>query len=118
MNSSIFPVVFVKNNQLLLYKEKTKISIADIVLLEAHKNYTCLYMCNGKRLVVPKTLKLFEDLLTNHNFYRIHRTFLINYAHLKNYNSDLGEVYLTGNVKATTSRRRKLDFEVQINCLS
>ncbi|PWK18900.1 LytTr DNA-binding domain-containing protein [Arcicella aurantiaca] len=118
MNSSTFPVVFVKNNQLLLYKEKLKISISEIILLEAHKNYTCLYICNGKRLVVPKTLKLFEDLLINHKFYRIHRTFLINYAHLKNYNADLGEVYLTQNIKAVASRRRKLDFEVQINYLS
>lgn len=118
MNSSIFPVIFVKNNQLLLYKEKTKISISDIVLLEAQKNYTCLYLSNGKKLVVPKTLKFFEDLLCNHRFFRIHRAFLINYAHLKTYNSDLGEVFLTGNFTAVTSRRKKLGFEVQMNCLS
>ena len=61
--------------------------------------------------MLAKTLKSFEDLLLNHHFYRIHRAFLINGNHLQSYDSDSGEVLLTNNHRAITSRRKKLSFE-------
>jgi two-component system LytT family response regulator len=113
--NAIFQNDAVQNNQLHLLRERTSLKITDIILLEAKINYTNIYLINGKKIIIAKTLKAFEDILTKHNFYRIHRTFLINRIHLKAYDSDLGEVLLSQNLKAVASRRRKICFEVQIN---
>lgn len=115
MNNSIFQLESVRNNYLFLLKKQTKIHLSEIILLEAEVNYTRLYLQNGTKIMVAKTLKTFEEVLANHHFYRIHRAFLINGVHLKSYDAVLGEVLLTNDHRAITSRRRKVVFEVQIN---
>jgi DNA-binding LytR/AlgR family response regulator len=115
MNNSIFQLESVRNNYLCLLRQQTKIHLSEIILLEAEVNYTRIYLQNGTKIMIAKTLKAFEEVLANHHFYRIHRAFLINGIHLKSYDSELGEVLLTNNHKAITSRRRKVVFEVQIN---
>lgn len=111
MNNSIFQVEPVENNYFSFYKQQTKIHFSEIILLEAHINYTQLYLRNGQKVMVSKTLKVFEDILSNHNFHRIHRAFMINGNHLKSYDSTLKEVILTNNHRAVTSRRRRGSFE-------
>ena len=114
MNTSNFHFESIQNNHLYFLRQKTPIHISNIILLEAKVNYTNIYLKNGKKVMLAKTLKSFEDLLLNHHFYRIHRAFLINGNHLQAYDSDLGEVILTNNHRVTTSRRRKELFENQI----
>lgn len=100
---------------LYLYKSRLKIEIADIIMFEAHINYTTIHLMNGKKIMVSKTLKSFEKLLLNHHFYRIHRAFLINSQHLQAYDSTLGQARLTNNYTVSTSRRKKEVFEKQMN---
>jgi two-component system LytT family response regulator len=115
MNNSIFQLDYVRDNHLYILRKQYKVNLSDLVLLEAEINYTHLHLQDGKKITIAKTLKTFEDILSNYHFYRIHRTFLINKKHLKSYNANLGEVLLTNNYKALASRRRKSLFEVQIN---
>ena len=115
MNTNIFQLDYVKDNHLYILREQHKVNLSELVLLEAEINYTHLHLRSGKKITVAKTLKTFEDILANFHFYRIHRTFLINGSHMKSYDSELGEVMMTNNYKASTSRRRKNLFEVQIN---
>ena len=89
--------------------------IANIIMFEAHINYTTIHLKNGKKIMVSKTLKSFEELLLNHHFYRIHRAFLINSQHLQAYDSTLGQARLTNNYTVSTSRRKKEVFEKQMN---
>jgi two-component system LytT family response regulator len=100
---------------LYLYKNKLKIEIANIIMFEAHINYTTIHLKNGKKIMISKTLKSFEELLLNHHFYRIHRAFLINSEHLQAYDSVLGQARLTNNYTVSTSRRKKDFFEKQMN---
>lgn len=118
MNVPIFKLEFVRDNYLCLFRQQSKIHLSEIILLEAEVNYTHLYLQNGKKMIISKPLNFFEKVLTQYSFYRIHRAFLINGKHLKSYNPTLGDVLLTNNHKATTSRRRKVLFEVQINFCS
>jgi two-component system LytT family response regulator len=105
----------VSNFNLFLYKSKIQIDISSIIMLEAQVNYTTIYLKNGKKIMVSKTLKSFEELLLNYRFYRIHRAFLINYEHLQAYDSALGQARLTNNYTVSTSRRKKEFFEKQMN---
>ena len=60
------------------------VHVSDIIKCEAKGNYTQFHMMNEK-LLVCKTLKLYEEILENSTFFRISRTHLININHIKKY---------------------------------
>lgn len=59
--------------------------ISDIIRCESEDNYTKFYLKNNKPVLISKTLKEYEELLTEHGFERIHQSHLINLAYLKSY---------------------------------
>lgn len=111
MNRSFYQQITIRNNCLLLLKQTVRLHFSEIIYLEAHINYTNIHLRNGKTVMIAKTLKSLETILSPHQFYRVHRAFLINGTHLKHYDSDLGEMLLTNNHRVSTSRRRKGEFE-------
>lgn len=52
--------------------------INTIVYCEAVDNFTRFYLEAGSPLLICRTLKYFEDILKDHHFLRIHRSFVIN----------------------------------------
>jgi two-component system LytT family response regulator len=57
---------------------------------------------------VARTLKEFEELLEDHNFYRVHNSHLINLACIKSYHKGKGgSVCMTDNTEIEVSTRRK-----------
>ncbi|RZL16493.1 MAG: response regulator transcription factor [Pedobacter sp.] len=87
------------------------IPVQDIFHCKSDINYTTLFLKDGKRLMVAKTLKEFEGLLSYYDFFRIHNSHLINLAYLKNYNKGKGGfVTLEDGTELEVSSRRKDDF--------
>jgi two-component system, LytTR family, response regulator len=80
----------------------------EIVRLEGESNYTRLYFKDKKPLLVSKTLKEYEDILTEHGFIRIHKSHLVNKKHVVNYNAE-GQLVMVDQSKVEISRRRKDD---------
>ncbi|MGV6860597.1 MAG: LytR/AlgR family response regulator transcription factor [Putridiphycobacter sp.] len=79
----------------------------DIVYLESSNTYTFFYFKNQAELLVTKTLKHFEKILTAHNFVRIHQSYLINMAYVEKYiKGEGGSVILNGK-ELPVSRRKK-----------
>ena len=65
------------------HKEKmVKIMIADILYIEADRNYSRLFMANREYLL-SITLKAIEEKFPNHLFLRIHRSYYVNLAHVE-----------------------------------
>jgi two-component system, LytTR family, response regulator len=93
------------------------VAINDIVMLEGDGNYTLLYLRNGKKVLVSKTLKQFEDLLKDDCFVRVHKSYLINLCYLTTYNlkTDMN-LWLENGWKVEVSRRRRKDFEEKMLC--
>jgi len=54
------------------------VNIEDIVHVEADSNYSSFYMQDGRKIVVSKAVKEFEETLLEHGFHRIHRSHLVN----------------------------------------
>jgi DNA-binding LytR/AlgR family response regulator len=111
MTRTDYQQVTVRNNYLYLLKQKLPIHLTNIIYLEAQINYTVIHLKNGKYVMVAKTLKSLEMLLSPYKFLRIHRGYLVNFLHLQDYNGFLGEVTLTNNLRIITSRRKKVSFE-------
>jgi two-component system, LytTR family, response regulator len=94
------------------------LDIANIVRCKSDINYTTIFLRDKQKLVVAKTLKEFEELLTDHSFFRIHNSHLINLAFIKSYNKGKGgSVMLTDGTEIEVSSRRKDDFLKRLSAL-
>jgi two-component system LytT family response regulator len=58
--------------------------ISDVVYIEGKSNYSIIYLTNSKPITMAKTLKKFESQLRLNPFLRIHKSYLLNQAHLSN----------------------------------
>lgn len=85
------------------------LNINEIVRCEADVNYTHIYTSDARKHTVSKSLKYFENLLTRHNFFRIHNSHLINLNYITGY-SKSGYVTLSNNMRLEISTRRKEEF--------
>ncbi len=86
------------------------VKIAEIVRCESQVNYTQFYFSNSKKTLVSKTLKEFEDLLTEHGFYRVHQSHLINVNFIKEYvKIDGGHILMTDGSIIPVATRKKQD---------
>lgn len=86
------------------------VNIQDILYCEASSNYTQIFTSQEKYLV-SKTLKEYDELLSDHNFFRIHNSYLININSIKKYvKGDGGYVVLNNNTSLDVSKRKKEAF--------
>lgn len=82
--------------------------VSDIIRCESEDNYTKFFIKNSKPILISKTLKEYEELLTEHGFERIHQSHLINLAYLKSYiKKDGGYVVMADNSNLPISQRKK-----------
>lgn len=89
----------------------TLVDFKEIVWLEASDNYTNLFLFGNKKIVASKTLKEFEAILPDSDFFRIHRSALININFVKEYsNHEGGEVILSDGTRVQVSKARIQEF--------
>ena len=82
--------------------------VSDIIRCESEDNYTKFFIKNSKPILISKTLKEYEDLLTEHGFERIHQSHLINIAYLKSYiKKDGGYVVMADDTNLPISQRKR-----------
>jgi two-component system, LytTR family, response regulator len=83
------------------------IEVNEIVSLQADSNYTIIHMTNMQKMVITKTLKEFELLLDESQFFRIHKSYIVNLTHIKEYSSsDGGLVKMVDGNQWSISRRQ------------
>tara|TARA_R110002073_G_scaffold89852_5_gene212460 strand:+ start:29795 stop:30526 length:732 start_codon:yes stop_codon:yes gene_type:complete len=74
------------------------IDVNDIVFCKADDNYTEIHLENSKKLV-SKTLKYFETVLSEYNFVRIHKSYLVNINAVVKYKKGKGGSVVVSNGK-------------------
>ncbi|PCJ87311.1 MAG: DNA-binding response regulator [Flavobacteriales bacterium] len=87
------------------------VKIQDIIRCESDENYTNFHLTTDEKILVSKTIKYFDELLQDHNFFRTHRSHLINLNHIKKYvKGDGGYAIMSDGCQVVVSRRKKDDF--------
>lgn len=87
------------------------IEIQEIIRCQADVNYTHFHLFGNQKITVSKSLKFYEELLSDCNFFRIHNSHLINLNHLKKYTRGKGGyVTMADNTRLDVSTRRKEEF--------
>ncbi|MEO5563071.1 MAG: LytTR family DNA-binding domain-containing protein, partial [Chitinophagaceae bacterium] len=77
----------------------------------ASVNYTHLYMSNKNKYTVSRTLKDFEDMLSEETFLRIHNSCIINKNYVEKYiRGEGGQVVMSNGVVLDVSKRKKGEF--------
>ena len=84
------------------------VNISDIIRCESNVNYTEFHFAGGKKLLVTKTLKDFEDLLADQGFYRVHQSHLINTRYIREFvKTDGGYLLMTDGCSVPVSTRKR-----------
>lgn len=95
------------------------VNIEDIIRCQSDNNYTIFYLNNNKKIVMSKTLKEYDNLLSENNFVRIHQSHLINISYIERFDKkDTGNVFMKDNSKIPVSVRKKERLIQMLNKLS
>lgn len=87
------------------------LQLADIIRLEADNNYTRFYLAGNEKILVAKTLKDFEEMLSDAGFMRVHQSHLINLSRVKKYiKGEGGFAVMSDGSQVEVSRRNKAQF--------
>jgi len=80
----------------------------DIIHCQSEGNYTHIFLKDDGKFLICRTLKETEELLSGHNFFRVHHSHSINLNHIKKYvKGDGGYVVMSNNSSINVSRSRK-----------
>jgi len=81
---------YVPNPEAFVYlkvdKDMKKIFVNDIVYIESWKDYVKLFLANNKNLLVKQSISAMENLLSEHKFLRIHRSYMVSLNKISGYN--------------------------------
>ncbi len=87
------------------------IDIADIIRCESDQNYTRIFVKGREMIIVSRTLKEFDEILSEQGFFRVHQSHLINLVYIDHYEKGLGGTLVMKNkTRIPVSSRRKERF--------
>jgi two-component system LytT family response regulator len=80
----------------------------DIIRIEADRSYSWFYLTGGRKILVSKHLKEFQELLSDRYFFRSHNSHLVNLKYVKKYiRKEGGYIEMTDGAMIPVSRNRK-----------
>ena len=89
-----------------------------ILYLEGDGNCTNIHFLDGTTFFDTRTLKVYEEILDQNKFYRIHKKFIINLSHLTEYLHEDGYyAMMQTTVKLPVARARVTEFIKTIKAL-
>jgi two-component system, LytTR family, response regulator len=98
------------NNSLQLKLQEGKIDLLhkEIMYCKASSNYSIIYLNNGKKIWLAKTLKWLELNLPSQHFIRVHRSQIINTQYLQTQKrvKDAGICTMANNINLSIARRK------------
>ncbi len=91
------------------------LKLDDIIYCEAERSYTIFHLEGNKTVTVSKPLLEYDHILEDTSFLRIHKSFLINLHHVKEYQrGEGGMVIMSDNAEIEVSRRKKEMFLLKV----
>jgi two-component system, LytTR family, response regulator len=104
----------------LVLKTQESVHVVDlenIIRCEADRNYTSFFLTGGKKILVSRTLKEYETLLTGHNFLRVQQSHLVNLDYVDRYDKGNGGsvVMKDGSEVPLSPAKRDIFFKILEN---
>lgn len=67
-------------------RDMKKIFVNDIEYIESWKDYVMLLLTGGQQLMVKQSITAMENLLSDHRFMRVHRSYMVSIQKISGYN--------------------------------
>jgi two-component system LytT family response regulator len=84
------------------------VRVSTIIRCESFHNYTEFYISGAKKLIVCKTIKEYETLLSGFGFFRVHQSHLVNINYISRYDKiDGGCLVLADGTHIPVAKRKK-----------
>ncbi len=87
------------------------VAFEEIVYCQSDAGYTTFFLTDGRKIVVSKSIKEYEELLPPAWFMRPHQSYLVNHHFIDRYHKD-GYLVLRNGAEIPVSTRRK-DFVIE-----
>src|SRR5688572_21656232 len=86
------------------------VKLSEIIYCEASSNYTLFHFTDRPSICASKPIHEYEGLLEDCGFVRIHKSFVINLEHVKEYVRGEGGIVILSNGQDLEVSRRKKEF--------
>ena len=87
------------------------VNVSDIIYCESNGPYTHFILKQTGKIVTSKHLKEYENLLSGYDFFRIHKSYLINLREIQKYiRGEGGQLIMSNGAALSVSKQRKEDF--------
>ena len=87
------------------------VELEEILFAEAAGNYTHFHFKDQNTVCTSKPIHEYEELLSDSGFVRIHKSYLVNLLHIKEYiRGEGGSVVLSNDREIEVARRKKENF--------
>lgn len=84
------------------------VQVKDIVRCQANDNFTQFFFADGSKVLICRTLKYYEEILSELDFIRVHKSHLINLQYIKRYKKGKGgQVIMSDGSEIEVSASRK-----------
>ncbi|MBT4408739.1 MAG: response regulator transcription factor [Bacteroidetes bacterium] len=84
------------------------VPIKEIIRCQAESNYTRFYLLSDRSLLISRTLKEFDQALSEYNFVRVHQSHLVNTKQIASYvKQDGGYLKMLDGTSVPIARSRK-----------
>lgn len=87
------------------------VNLDDVLYLEASKSYTILHLADQREIVASRNIAYFEPQFEEPQFFRIHKSYIINWNRLTGYSAvDGHHAVIEGGKQLPVSKRKLNDF--------
>ena len=93
------------------HEKELRMTLKDIICVEAARNYSYIHLSGNKKNICTKTLSDLEEMLKGKGFFRSHKSFMVNRVHITSYETS-NLIVLSNGMEVSISRRKKEPFKV------
>jgi DNA-binding LytR/AlgR family response regulator len=100
----------------LKISRNVELKTEDILFVQSDINYSQFFLCNGRKIVVAKTLKQITEIVQGTSIVRVNRQVMLNALYIKyiSITSNAPFAELIDGKTITFSRRRALKAQIHI----
>lgn len=87
------------------------VQVKNIIRCKAEDNFSCFYLEDGSKKLICRTLKFYDNLLSEFEFVRVHKSHLVNFQHItKYYKGKGGQLSMSDGSRVDVAPARKKDL--------
>ena len=113
-----FPESNIFTHQRIAVGGRYNAKVNQVIFLQADRNYTQIHLADGGKMTVAICLKKLEKRFAIcEEFFRTHKSFLINLNYIENYHAKSAKIFLEmkNGYRIEVSRRKKMALRKRMN---